>query len=498
MTPQINRWMSFNNLSADKLLQKGRELIKWLKIDSASTEYLAWRHQFLFDRLRLCIWIAVPCFLSFLIYDIYLLYVAPERFNNEILEQFNDPTLGDRIRQMTIVINLIMGALLTACVMLCRAKWGYRHPSVLFLKFSWSITLIPQIIGTLFGLPDSNVLIWVLVFLAQAVLMPVRWHLHLASQAGAIVYYATVNPLLKLTSIHGKLVYHPGIFVYLFWVCLICVLGVYLYERLKRSEFESQRRLRIFLHSVSHDLRTPVMGTTMVLKSLLRQSANQILVDRSVLERLLEGSDRQLTLINSLLEARASELQTLTLNCEAIQLSALVEAVLIDVEPALCKNQIQVFNQVSADLPLIYADANQLWRLYCNLLTNALKHNPHQIRLTLDAKPVEDSQLGDHSPLVKYKTIERTNDRSSNCHAADSNWLLLCTVQDNGVGIPPEQTSHLFELYSRGARARYMPGLGLGLYLCKQIITAHGGDIGVISQPGQGTTFWFTLPIHKQ
>ncbi|MEM9767483.1 MAG: sensor histidine kinase, partial [Cyanobacteria bacterium P01_D01_bin.71] len=57
------------------------------------------------------------------------------------------------------------------------------------------------------------------------------------------------------------------------------------------------------------------------------------------------------------------------------------------------------------------------------------------------------------------------------------------------------QRSRLFELYARGRQSRYIPGLGLGLYLCKQIITAHGGDIGVVSQPGRGSLFWFTLPL---
>jgi signal transduction histidine kinase len=62
------------------------------------------------------------------------------------------------------------------------------------------------------------------------------------------------------------------------------------------------------------------------------------------------------------------------------------------------------------------------------------------------------------------------------------------------VGIIQAQQKRLFQLYSRGARARYMPGLGLGLYLCQQIIKAHGGEIGVESQLDRGSTFWFTLP----
>ncbi len=58
-----------------------------------------------------------------------------------------------------------------------------------------------------------------------------------------------------------------------------------------------------------------------------------------------------------------------------------------------------------------------------------------------------------------------------------------------------QECESLFERYAQGNRTRRSPGIGLGLFLCKQIITAHGGQIGAISAPGQGATFWFTLPI---
>ncbi|KYC38829.1 hypothetical protein WA1_35095 [Scytonema hofmannii PCC 7110] len=73
--------------------------------------------------------------------------------------------------------------------------------------------------------------------------------------------------------------------------------------------------------------------------------------------------------------------------------------------------------------------------------------------------------------------------------------MLLCMVRDSGIGIAPEQCQHLFELYARGTKARYTPGLGLGLYLCKQIVEAHGGKISLVSCVGEGSTFWFTLPL---
>jgi signal transduction histidine kinase len=68
-------------------------------------------------------------------------------------------------------------------------------------------------------------------------------------------------------------------------------------------------------------------------------------------------------------------------------------------------------------------------------------------------------------------------------------------VQDNGVGMSQAECDRVFDLYARGAQAKRTVGLGLGLYLCRQIIEAHGGEIGVTSSSGAGATFWFTLPI---
>ncbi len=72
--------------------------------------------------------------------------------------------------------------------------------------------------------------------------------------------------------------------------------------------------------------------------------------------------------------------------------------------------------------------------------------------------------------------------------------MVCCTIADNGLGIHTELRERLFDRYIRGSRSR-SSGIGLGLYLCRQIITAHGGQIGVIGEPGAGAKFWFTLPV---
>ncbi|MBD2744618.1 PAS domain S-box protein [Coleofasciculus sp. FACHB-1120] len=217
-----------------------------------------------------------------------------------------------------------------------------------------------------------------------------------------------------------------------------------------------------FLHAVSHDLRTPIMGMSLVMNNLLNKVGDTIPISRSILERMIQSSDRQLGLINSLLEAHSSEVRGVVLQYEFVELSTLIQAIAEDLEPLLSKHQASLINRVPYDLPGVTADPLQLRRVFENLLTNALNHNPPGLRITLEA-------------LVEEEMIH-------------------CTVADNGIGMNPEACDRLFDRYVRGNHAR-SAGIGLGLYLCRQIITAHGGQIGAISAPGTGATFWFTLPL---
>jgi signal transduction histidine kinase len=132
-------------------------------------------------------------------------------------------------------------------------------------------------------------------------------------------------------------------------------------------------------------------------------------------------------------------------------------------EPILSKNQANLINLIPVDLPQVNADSTQLWRVFENLISNALNHNPPGLTLKLKAE------------------IEGT--------------LVSCSIQDDGVGMPQEECEHLFDLYRRGSSIKRSLGFGLGLYICRQIITAHGGKIGAVSSPGTGARFWFTLPI---
>jgi PAS domain S-box-containing protein len=234
-----------------------------------------------------------------------------------------------------------------------------------------------------------------------------------------------------------------------------------LQQKIRESEELSQLK-DSFLHAVSHDLRTPLMGSLLVLKELLQHSGDSVILSRALVTRMIESSDRQLRLLNSLLDAHYNEIQGMELHSEPLHLETLISEILPDLDPFLTASQASLTTQLPPHLPCLHADPIQLRRVFENLVTNALNHNPRGIHVTIQA------------------TLEANTIR--------------CSVQDNGEGIEAEDCKFLFDRYTRSRRNHRSPGIGLGLYLCRQIISAHGGDIGVISTPGQGATFWFTLP----
>jgi len=279
---------------------------------------------------------------------------------------------------------------------------------------------------------------------------------------------------------------------------------------------KAEQALRVFLHSISHDLRNPVTGMLMVLKNLLNRpwsvvsrdvpaerlsglgseqepttdTEQQTIPLRSMLERMATSCERQLNLINSLVESHEYEVWGVPLECQPVSLHQLTQRLVEEWQPMLKSNQATLKNLVSAELPPLYADPNQLWRVFSNLIANALKHNPPGITLTLSAEVI-NQELGER----ERKQGEVENSQSNNQQPTTNKQTIRCCVADDGVGMTTEQCDRLFELYTRGTSIRRTAGLGLGLYLCRQIITAHGGEIGVTTRPKCGASFWFTLPV---
>lgn len=411
---------------------------------SESAEYKAWRDRLVRERIRFCLYLAFPCQFTYALFDFY---DSNFSFSNRWVEA-----------------NIAALVFLSINSILYRTKWGQNNLKWLFLCISLGLSCFPALWMILRGSPTPSAIALNMVFITQTVFVPFFWGLHVISQLLALaIYSASINLRGSLPNI---MLYENLSAIYWFWICFISTTGVYLYERLQKQEFESRRELNVFLHSVSHDLRAPVMGTSIVLQNLLKKAQKtgngKISINGAVLTKLLQGSDRQLKMINSLLEAQSTASLGINLNCQPCHLTQLIISILDELEPILEQNGVVVKNKITGDLPIINADSLQLWRVLNNLITNAIQHNPDGIELTVDAVVETD--------------------------------FIRIYIIDNGIGIAAEQQARLFELYARGDRARYMPGLGMGLYLCQQIIIAHGGEIGFDSYPGKGSGFWFALP----
>jgi hypothetical protein len=276
--------------------------MKRLSLDA--TNYDQWRRQFLGDRLQLCLKISLIALLSFTLHDTYYLFLSPHTFESEMVKFYGNVELIPLIRQVNVVTHLAIGLLFSANLILFRLLQK-RHPMMFFLFFSWSVTIVPQIIGTIFRLPDPGMPTWLLVFLIQATLMPLHWRLHLLSQVVPLLYAAIVFPLLGLTTVGQESIYQIQDIVAILCCCLICNVAVFLYERLQRAEFQSRQELHSFLKTISQDLQNPVIETATILKTLLETAEqDQVTIERSVLEQLLGESDRQFALLTALRKTR--------------------------------------------------------------------------------------------------------------------------------------------------------------------------------------------------
>lgn len=231
----------------------------------------------------------------------------------------------------------------------------------------------------------------------------------------------------------------------------------------------TQRKLetvrRDFVSNVSHELRTPLAS----LKALTETLQQGALTDPPAAQRFLSQMDDEIDnltqMVQELLELSRIESGKVPLQKKEITPFAVIDPAVKRMTLQAQRSSLELLNASPETLPEIAVDSSRLQQVLVNLIHNAIKFTPPGGRIEVSA------------------------------HAEEK--FVIFSVQDSGIGIPPDDLARIFERFYKADRARTSGGTGLGLSICRHLVEAHGGKIWAESRPGEGSTFFFSIPIAK-
>lgn len=240
-------------------------------------------------------------------------------------------------------------------------------------------------------------------------------------------------------------------------------------QALEQSRKDQMRFKDEFLSHVSHELRSPLTAIKQFTSILLGGLAGELNKEQREYQQIVLKNIQQLqSMIDDLLEVTRLETGKLTVEPESVSISDAVSDILNTLEGTARAKGATLSCDLPPDLPSAHADQTRLRQILIILLDNAIKFTPDGGAVTIQARLLQQ----------------------------DPRFLLL-EVSDTGCGISPEKIERIFErLYQVSERTQASrKGLGLGLYICKELVTRQGGQIWVKSQQQKGSTFSFTLPV---
>lgn len=232
-------------------------------------------------------------------------------------------------------------------------------------------------------------------------------------------------------------------------------------EQIIRSQTEKLQAA--LLNSISHDLRTPLAAITGALSAMLDNSHAMDEASREeLLETAFEEAERLNRLVGNLLDMTKLEAGALKISKAPCELRDLLGASFEQLKEKIKLRRL--ITNISADLPEITADFSLMIKVFYNLLDNALKYSPPDTTIYIKAAALDNK--------IKIE------------------------IKDEGMGVPYEDISRIFNKFYRVERPQKITGTGLGLSICKGIIEAHGGEITAMNNEDRGLTFVITIPIN--
>jgi signal transduction histidine kinase len=251
-------------------------------------------------------------------------------------------------------------------------------------------------------------------------------------------------------------------------MALVAVAGGYFINRAIARELRVARLQADFVAAVSHEFRTPLTSVRQLAELLVKGRVSSDARRQQFYETLLHESERLQRLVDGLLNFGRMEAGQLQYRFEPIDPARFVREIVSDFEREVGGRGYRIELHGDGGLPPIRADRESLARVFWNILDNAVKYSPENRTVWVD--------LSGAGPAPRRLAVR---------------------VRDQGIGIPAAEQKEIFRKFVRGAASKdaSIQGTGVGLAMARQIVAAHGGDILVESQVGEGSVFTVLLPV---
>jgi len=231
-----------------------------------------------------------------------------------------------------------------------------------------------------------------------------------------------------------------------------------------------------FFSSVSHELRTPLTSIRSFSEILLNYEDTDSLDQKEFLRIIHAESERLTRIIDNVLDLSKIESGTMDWRDENLVLDEVIAQVAEIQKPLLHEKKIGLILDCTIGLPILHADKTRIRQVMTNLLENAIKFSHEGGEIAVHAERFEGKRFGESTEWIRV------------------------SVSDQGVGIEEKDFLRIFDKFNQGssdALTEKPHGTGLGLPICKEICIHYGGNIGVESEKGKGSTFFFSLPVNR-